>query len=118
MPPRLRHEDLQVLLLSPVFIRPPLKSLRVTARTPVQENVFTSKTLAKLSPEPFEFPGAVNGRLRLVDRRGQALRLSRPRGSGARLDYFRPLSSATRYCSRPRTLGSDREITQNKDLAT
>jgi hypothetical protein len=118
MPPRLWHEDLRVLLLFPVFIRPPFKSLRVTARTPVRENVFTSKTMAKLSPEPFVFPGAANGRLYLVDRRGQALRLSRPRGFGARLDYFCPLSLAARCCSRPRTLGSDQEITQNKHLAT
>jgi hypothetical protein len=37
------------------------------------KNVFTSKILAKLSLEPFEFPGAANGWLHLVDRRGQAL---------------------------------------------
>jgi hypothetical protein len=90
----------------------------VTDRTPVHKNVFASKILAKLSPELSEFPGAVNGWLHLVDRRGQALRLLRPRGSGARLDCFCPLSSTAHCCSRPRALGSDREITQNKVLAT
>jgi hypothetical protein len=31
------------------------------------KNIFTSKILAKLSPEPFEFPGAANRWLHLVD---------------------------------------------------
>jgi hypothetical protein len=31
------------------------------------KNIFTSKILAKLSPEPFEFLGAANGWLHLVD---------------------------------------------------
>jgi hypothetical protein len=59
-PPLQRHEDLQVLLWSPIFIQPLFKSLRVTARTPVRKNIFVSKILAKLSPEPFEFPGAAS----------------------------------------------------------
>jgi hypothetical protein len=66
-PLQLRHEDLRVLLLSPIFIQPLFKSLRVTARTPVRKNIFTSKILAKLSPEPFQFPRAANRWFHLVD---------------------------------------------------
>jgi hypothetical protein len=39
----------------------------VIARTPVRKNIFTSKILSKLSPEPFEFPGTANEWLHLVD---------------------------------------------------
>jgi hypothetical protein len=65
----------------------------------------------QLSPEPLEDPGAVNEWLSLAVRRGQALRLLCPYGSGARLNCFVSLSSTARWCGRPRALGSDREIT-------
>jgi hypothetical protein len=66
MPPRLRHEDLRVLLLSPAFIRSLFKNFQMPARTPVRKGLFTSKILAKLSREPIEFTGAANGQLRLA----------------------------------------------------
>jgi hypothetical protein len=50
----------------------------------------------QVSPEPLEDPGVANEWLSLAVRRGQALRLLRPRGSGARLDYFVSLSPTTR----------------------
>jgi hypothetical protein len=39
----------------------------VTARTPVQKNVFMGKIPTSYLPNLFEFSGAANGRLRLVD---------------------------------------------------
>jgi hypothetical protein len=72
------------------------------------------KPQLKLSPEPLKDPGATNEWLSLAVRRGQALRLLRPHGSGARLDCFAPLSLTTCCCSRPRALGSDREITPDE----
>ena len=68
----------------------------------------------QLSPEPSEDSGAANERLSLAIRRGQALRLLRPRGSRAQFDCFASLSSTARGCSRPRALGSDREITPDE----
>jgi hypothetical protein len=65
------------------------------------------KPQLKLSPEPLEDSGAANEWLSLAVRRGQALRLLRPRGFGARLDCFTSLSPTARCCSRPRALESD-----------
>jgi hypothetical protein len=75
-----------------------------------KEELAQPKAQLKLSPEPLEVPGAANEWLSLAVRRGQALRLLRPRGSGARLDCFTSLSLTARCCSRPLALGSDREI--------
>jgi hypothetical protein len=72
------------------------------------------KPQLKLSPEPLDIPGAANEWLSLVVRRGQALRLLRPRGSEARLDSFASLSPTAHCCSRPRAFVSDREITPDE----
>jgi hypothetical protein len=79
-----------------------------------KEEFARPKPQLKLSPEPLEVPGAANERLCLAVRRGQALRLLRPRGSGARLDCFASLSTTVCCCSRPQALGSDREITPDE----
>jgi hypothetical protein len=57
-----------------------------------KEEFAQPKPQLKLSPEPLEVPGAANEWLSLAVRRGQALRLLRPHGSGARLDCFTSLS--------------------------
>jgi hypothetical protein len=79
-----------------------------------KEEFARPKPQLKLSPEPLEVPGAANEWSSLAVRRGQALRLLHPRDSGARLDCLASLSSAARCYSRPRALGSDREITPDE----
>jgi hypothetical protein len=79
-----------------------------------KEEFARPKPQLKLSPEPLEVLGVANEWLSLAVRRGQALRLLRPRGSRALLDCFASLSPTARCCSRPRVLGSDREITPDE----
>jgi hypothetical protein len=73
------------------------------------------KPQLKLSPEPLEVPGGCERTVVLSGSKGQALRLLRLCGSEAWLDCFASLSSTACCCSRPRALGSGREITPDKN---
>jgi hypothetical protein len=64
------------------------------------------------TPELFEFSGAANGWLPLAVREGRALQLLHLHGSRVGLGHLNLLRSTTCCGSRPRVLGSDRDVMQ------